>query len=95
MLAGLLILGMMLIVAILFLTNRIYVKFINMLRVRASFLTDYKETPRSRLIKKYIPPMQPLVEDRDLESQRSSINSQFVFENNLSTKLKVTDGKSR
>ena len=67
---------------------RTFNKYLKLLRTLSTFLTDYKETPRSKLIKKYIPPLQPCVEDRDLESRRSSMNSQYVLENNLSAKVK-------
>jgi hypothetical protein len=37
-----------------------------------TFLNNYEDTPRSKLIKKYIPPLHPLVEDLEKESRASS-----------------------
>ena len=36
------------------------------------FLKGYDETPRSKMIKKYIPPLQPLVEEYSREHSRVS-----------------------
>ena len=36
---------------------RTYNKYLKFVKTLATFLTDYKETPRSKLIKKYIPPL--------------------------------------
>jgi hypothetical protein len=55
-------------------------QFGKFLKELSSFLNDYQETPRSKLIKKYIPPMQPLVEDQTMESRRSSYMSQYIVD---------------